>query len=215
MKKRRTDLEYHGKSRRGKQSPEYMVWAQIVQRCHNKNHPKYPRYGGRGITMDPRWRESFVTFLKEVKKRPTKKHQIERIDNDKGYWPGNVRWATRLQQAQNTSRSRFVEINGKRLTIATVARRHRKNRKRIRERLESGMTIEQAISRPMTQCRVYITYKGTERTLKEWSRVLNFPYNTLYSRIYKMKWPVERAFTEPSGRSLVAGMGVAPTVSGL
>jgi len=94
-------LEHHGITVGRVQPPEYQVWAQMKQRCFNKKHPKYKDYGGRGITMDPRWKKSFTAFLAEVGPRPADNLSIERIDNEQGYFPENVKWADSFIQNKN------------------------------------------------------------------------------------------------------------------
>jgi hypothetical protein len=73
----------------------------MIRRCENPNDQAYPRYGGRGITVCPEWRADFAAFLRDVGRRPNPELSIDRIDNDRGYEPGNVRWATAKQQANN------------------------------------------------------------------------------------------------------------------
>lgn len=80
----------------------YGVWENIIQRCTNPNYTYYSNYGGRGITICSKWRESFASFLADVGERPSKDLTLERILNDVGYEPGNTKWATRLEQAHNT-----------------------------------------------------------------------------------------------------------------
>lgn len=81
--------------------PVYGVWATMIQRCHNPNLKQYARYGARGITVCQEWRDSFEAFLTHIGPRPSPEYSIDRIDNDKGYFPGNVRWATRQEQVAN------------------------------------------------------------------------------------------------------------------
>lgn len=102
-------------------SSEYRIWIGIKTRCTNKNAPDYNRYGGRGITMCDEWNDSFVEFLSYLGPRPSKKHSVDRIDNDKGYEPGNVRWATKTEQARNRRDSTYVTDGNRVLHINEVA----------------------------------------------------------------------------------------------
>jgi len=81
----------------------FWVWAAMVKRCNNPKTHQFADYGGRGITVAPEWR-SFDQFLADMGMRPTPKHTLDRIDNDKGYQPGNCVWSTRGVQAKNKRR---------------------------------------------------------------------------------------------------------------
>jgi len=83
-----------------KHSLEYHTWVSMKQRCTNPNDPAYSYYGGRGITVCERWLNSFEHFLADMGQRPTPDHSLDRYpDNDRGYEPGNCRWATPKEQA--------------------------------------------------------------------------------------------------------------------
>jgi len=103
---------------------EYVLWGGIKQRCFNPTHARYDRYGGRGITMHPDWADSFEAFFAYVGPAPTQDGDtsMDRIDNELGYEPGNVRWATRRVQANNTSQNVRTEFRGKDMTVAEIAR---------------------------------------------------------------------------------------------
>jgi hypothetical protein len=80
--------------------PLYNTWKKMHDRCGNPKAAQYRWYGARGVTVCDRWRE-FPTFLFDMGERPTPTHSLDRIDNDKGYQPGNCRWATRAEQYAN------------------------------------------------------------------------------------------------------------------
>jgi hypothetical protein len=79
----------------------YHSWQSMKQRCLNKNHDAYPRYGGRGIKIHMAWIESFEQFHADLGTRPGRSYSLDRIDPNGDYIPGNVRWATHKQQQNN------------------------------------------------------------------------------------------------------------------
>jgi hypothetical protein len=110
----------HGNSTRKVRSSEYNAWASMIQRCTNPNSEAYEWYGARGIGVCDKWIGSFEAFLEDMGKKPPKT-SIERIDNSKGYEPGNCKWATRREQMRNTRQTRFVDYNGQRLCVRDAA----------------------------------------------------------------------------------------------
>lgn len=88
--------------------PLYLIYYDMVGRCNRPSHLRYADYGGRGIQVDPRWVADFWQFVADVGERPEGKTaggraywQLDRIDNDGNYEPGNVRWSSPAEQAQN------------------------------------------------------------------------------------------------------------------
>ena len=84
-------------------SSEYSSWVQMKERCYNKNSKKFPLYGGRGIIVCEEWRNSFDNFIKDMGKKPEPSFSLDRINNDGNYTAQNCRWASKQQQAANSS----------------------------------------------------------------------------------------------------------------
>lgn len=117
----------------------------MIQRCHSEQNPSFPRYGGRGIIVCEAWKASFEAFLKDMG-HPPEGNSIDRIDNDRGYEPGNCRWATVKEQAGNRRSSRLITHNGKTLPITEWARLLGRHHMTISDRIARGWPLERALS---------------------------------------------------------------------
>lgn len=140
----------HGDASRGK-SKEYLVWVMMKQRCLNDNHPQWEDYGGRGITICKRWldkKHGYANFLNDVGRAPTNRHTIDRMNNDKGYKPSNVKWSTRQEQALNRRASLSKYTGNLRLNFAKISASLGGRPNLVTHRLERGWSIERAISTP-------------------------------------------------------------------
>ena len=135
----------HGQSRRGQKTSEYAIWHSMVHRCTNPANPAWSNYGGRGITVCERWR-SFENFYEDVGRRPDGL-TLDRIDNSKGYEPGNTRWATQREQMRNMRLNRVLEFRGESRCVAEWADLVGIKASNIHNRLKHGWSIEDALTR--------------------------------------------------------------------
>jgi hypothetical protein len=130
---------------RGTNTKEFNVWYGMKRRCRDKSIPSYVKYGGRGIKVCERWDPSFANFLEDMGRCPDGM-TLDRINNDGNYEPGNVRWATAIQQAQNKRSNRVLEFNGKSMCATAWGRLLGIKPKTIMERLRKGMGVEKSLT---------------------------------------------------------------------
>jgi ribosomal protein S16 len=129
-------------------APEYRAWQTMRLRCTDPDHPAYPNYGGRGIRVCKHWLDSPVAFVADMGTKPSEQHEIDRIDNDGHYEPGNCRWATRTENSRNRRNNRLIEHDGEVLPLVAWAERYRIGRDTVRKRLEAGWPVSEALTVP-------------------------------------------------------------------
>lgn len=131
----------HGKS----DTVEYRIWYKMLERCTRKTDRAYSNYGGRGIKVCSRWTK-FENFLVDMGKRPSPKHSLDRIDNDKDYCPENCRWATHTQQANNKRNNVKITWRGVTKTLPDWARSLNMPCETLRRRFDLGWSVEKAFT---------------------------------------------------------------------
>lgn len=197
----------HGFNRTGGPTREYTLWIAMRSRCSTKTHKAYPNYGGRGIAVCERW-GSFPNFLEDMGFAPSLEHSLDRIDVNGHYEPGNVRWATPLEQAQNTRTA--ITFNGKTQSGAAWERELGLNPNTVASRLQIGWPIEKILTTPSMKRGantnktnlVSITVNGVTHTRAEWSALTGINAGAIRGRL-KRGWSPERAVhtsRHPSGR---------------
>lgn len=130
--------------------PMYKIWDGMKQRCYNPTERNYKFYGARGVTICDEWLTDFEAFMAYMGPRPSPKHSIDRYPNGAGnYKPGNVRWATSVQQARNRSNNRLIEVNGVEVPLVVAAQMTGLPRYVIAKRLNSGWPLDRALSTPL------------------------------------------------------------------
>jgi len=135
----------HGHSQRDNRSPEYSVWAGVMSRIRNpdKYHAKYYSH----IDIDNRWYD-FRNFLKDMGKRPSLKHSINRIDNNKGYYKNNCEWTTHKKQMNNTSHNTLITFKNATMTQSQWADKIGIHQNILCKRLKRGWSIEKTLTTP-------------------------------------------------------------------
>lgn len=185
----------HGMSK----TPEYITWNSMKERCYNTNNKGYKDYGARGIKVCDKWLHSFENFYKDMGKRPTNKHTIERINNHKGYSPENCKWATMKEQGRNKRNNHLITFKGETKTISQWSEilniKYRILEKRINR---FHWSIEKSLTTPIrkTTKNRYLTFHGETLPLHKWADVLGIKRGTLHNRIYHLNWPIEKAFNK-------------------
>lgn len=128
---------------------EYGIWLGIKTRCYNDDHHSYDNYGHYGIGMSDEWRNDFMAFYNDMGPRPSKRHSVERRENDKDYCKENCYWAPPEVQANNKSNNVRIEYKGEIKTLAQWCKELNVPYKRVYYRMKrDGKSFEDAIKPP-------------------------------------------------------------------
>jgi len=149
----------HGSCKNYQRTPEYGTWSAMKERCNCTSNPRYKDYGGRGISVCERWSSSFDEFLKDMGKKPSKKHSLDRIDNNTGYSKDNCRWSIPTEQNRNTRVVLFVAIDGVSKTTYQWSEESKVHPKTIQARLKLGWTAKEAVFTPTSLSNKLVTIR--------------------------------------------------------
>lgn len=125
----------------------YRIWEHIHKRCSDPSHNDYAQYGGRGIRVCERW-NSFENFFADMGHPPTDVHSIDRRDSNGNYEPGNCKWSTNIEQANNRRNTVFLELNGIRKSRMEWVRELGISLGTIKARQKLGWTDEAILTTP-------------------------------------------------------------------
>lgn len=143
-----------------KHTSTYITWCQMKARCNSPTSTSYGNYGAKGITVCDRWRTSFQNFLADMGEKPDSTYSIERIDNAKGYFPENCRWATSSEQNRNYGRNVFIAYAGREQCLTDWASELGIGRATLRYRLKAGWTVDDAFNLPASMANSPATRNG-------------------------------------------------------
>ena len=139
--------ERHGMT----ETSEYTSWEGMKRRCFNPNYKKYASWGGRGITVCDRWKNSFENFFADMGLKPSPDHSLDRIDNNGNYQKNNCRWATKEQQVNNRKNNRLITIDGVTLNVKQWEKKKGFKTNVITKRLINGWSERDAVMTPVQQ----------------------------------------------------------------
>ena len=193
VKKFNKPREKHGMTK----TPEHLAWTDMLSRCRNPNVWSYKHYGGKGVKVCAEWQHSFLAFYAYMGPKPDGQ-SLDRFPNRNGnYEPGNCRWATQSQQMRNTVRTRLFTIGDKTQCLTDWAADYGIMEPTLRTRLDSGMSIEEALAFDNTG--TTLTHDGQTKTIKQWSAATGLHATTIRARITDYGWSVSEALTTPPG----------------
>lgn len=129
-------------------SPTYLSWQRMKSRCLNPNAVDFTRYGGRGIRVCERWKQSFESFLADIGERPDGM-QIDQIDNNGHYEPSNCRWVTKKQNARNRSSNVLLTVDGVTRTATEWGEETGLGSAAVIRRAKAGWSPEKAVKTPL------------------------------------------------------------------
>lgn len=132
----------------------YNIWHGMIYRCYYEKHDSYKDYGGKGVTVCDEWKNSFETFRDWAYQNGYSENlTIDRIDNTGNYCPENCRWATDIQQANNTSRNLVFTVDGYTDTLANLCRKYDMRYSVAHGRIRNGWDVEKALKTPAKEKR--------------------------------------------------------------
>lgn len=153
---RRERMEDLTATHRLSNTPEHRTWVGMRARCRNPNLRIFQNYGGRGITVCQRWDESFEAFVADMGLRPSRRHSLDRIDNDGNYEPSNCRWATMTQQRRNTRANTRLTHHGRTMTLTEWALELGISVTVLCGRFRKGWSVERALTTPLDSSRSHL-----------------------------------------------------------
>lgn len=164
---------------------EYRTWCRIIAKCTNPNHHRYPIYGGKGLTVDPLFRYSFLNFINEIGECPEPKmeYSIERINNDIGYMSGNIKWIKTTEQNLNKTNNIMVMCDNVQMPLATACRKLGINVDTVYSRICRGFSIEEALTASKIKRKPRLIYDNGE-PIRLWAFIKKYGLNRHY--VYKM-----------------------------
>jgi hypothetical protein len=162
--------------------PLYDVWRSMKDRCFNQNFRQWDDYGGRGITVCDRWKNSFQTFVSDMGERPLG-HVIDRINNDGNYEPSNCRWVDRKTSQRNRRCTQYLFIEGEKYLLADLAARSGLKADTIKERAALGISLKEVLDPAKRPFLTGLAFGGKANGLRQKNKT-HCPHGHSYEDAY-------------------------------
>lgn len=167
----------------------------MIKRCYQKTDISFKNYGARGIGVCDKWYSSYDAFVSDMGRRPSRKHSIERKDNDGNYDRFNCVWATKKEQARNTRANVLLTINGVTKCLPEWADILGMSPATLHTRVRKGWSDARTLTEKPSSYIKILTFKGRTQTLQSWSKELGIGHTTLRQRI-RLGWPTDRVLSK-------------------
>jgi hypothetical protein len=181
------------------------------RRCLNPRVREYPNYGGRGIKICKRW-DDYRLFLKDMGRKSSPKHSLERIDVNRSYTPRNCKWATHLEQQRNRRTTLYVNYHGERISVAKLGAESVVGVELFRSRIQQGWDVERALREPKQKHWQRVKL-GTKFPVRRGTSTLRFRGELLTLKQLSEKYGVSRTtmnYRLTQGWSMRRVLGLQP-----
>lgn len=165
-----------------------IIYNGMKARCYNSNTPEYKNYGGRGIKMCDEWINNPQSFYDWAMDNGYEEGlSIDRIDVNGNYEPSNCRWVTKEVQDNNRRNNRKITYKGKTKTLSQWSKKYNINIVTLSDRLKAGLSIEEALNKPVIKSggKILYTLNGETKLLSEWCKIYNINYQTAWKKSKK------------------------------
>lgn len=177
------------------------TWKGMIARCYDLRSASYKYYGGKGIRVCDRWRNSYEAFVQDMGERP-EGFTLDRKDYYGDYTPDNCRWVDQQTQSRNRRDVKVIERHGRVQPMAAWATEHGMTRGTLKSRLDSGWAIERALIAPVRKASfnhgriINLEHNGKVQSVEDWARELEVCAGTLRWRV-RQGWSTERVLLTP------------------
>lgn len=177
----------------------YKVWSNMKYRCHNKNSPFYHRYGGRGIKVCEQWLSNFKEFKNWSFNNGYRDGlSLDRIDNNKGYYPENCRWVNQTIQNRNKENNIWLTHEGRTKLLIDWSKELGIEPNILHDRIRAGWTIKEVLTTEVRKSKAgeKIYFNGEGHTISEWAQITGLTQKAISDRLIR-GFTIERALTQP------------------